>query len=105
MDFTEYFKSLQTEKSKEYCKQKEDTTKPIISGKQELSYGIVKKYDNGTTLWFEPITDEKDGFVLRKSDSTIQSIFSEKRDTYIMDRNDPNVIAVYEQLPKQGDNE
>jgi hypothetical protein len=102
MDFTEHFKSLQTEESKEYCKQKEDVTKPIISGKQELSYGIVKKYDNGTTLWFEPITDETDGFVLRKSGSTIQSVFSEKRDTYIMDRNDPNVIAVYGKDQKAG---
>lgn len=71
-----------------------ETTTPE---KQELSYGIIKKYENGTALWFEPVTDEKDGFVLRKSGSKIQSAFSEKRDTYIMDRNDPGVIAVYAQ--------
>lgn len=88
-----------------------DSTEYLITGKevtettpekQELSCGIIKKYKNETTLWFEPIADETDGFVLRKSGSTIQSVFSEKRDTYIMDRNDPNVIAVYGSDQKAG---
>jgi hypothetical protein len=68
-----------------------------ILDKPELVYGIVREYSNGTTLWFEPITDELDGFVLRKSGGSIQSVFSEDRDVYIADMNDPNIIAVYEQ--------
>ncbi len=32
-----------------------------------IEYGIMKEYDN-FTLWFEPITDILDGFVLRKTE-------------------------------------
>lgn len=36
------------------------------------NYGIVKEYEN-CTLWFEPITDELNGFVLRtKTDAIIE---------------------------------
>lgn len=71
----------------------------VVSSQEdkELSYGIVKKYDNDTTLWFEPVTDELDGFVLRKSGSLVESVFSKVRETYIMDKNDPNILAIYEQ--------
>ena len=62
---------------------------------QELSHGLIKKYDNGTTLWFGAITDETDGFILRKSNTPIFSVFSEKRATYMMDMDDPNIIAIY----------
>lgn len=76
--------------------QEDKDYKDFIKNK-ELSYGIVKKYDNGTTLWFEPVTDELDGFVLRKSGSLVESVFSKVRETYIMDKNDPNILAIYEQ--------
>lgn len=33
----------------------------------KFTYGIIKENPNGTTLWYEPITDEVDGFVLRSS--------------------------------------
>ncbi len=67
----------------------------IFDKPHELVYGIVREYSNGTTLWFEPITDELDGFVLRKSGGSIQTVFSEDRDVYIADMNDPNIVAVY----------
>ena len=35
---------------------------------QELDYGIIIEFENGTELLFEPFTDEIDGFVLRKGD-------------------------------------
>ncbi|NBK99401.1 MAG: hypothetical protein EOM50_15545 [Erysipelotrichia bacterium] len=69
----------------------------ILDKPHELVYGIVMEYSNGTTLWFEPITDELDGFVLRKSGGSIQTVFSEDRDAYIADMNDPNIVAVYGQ--------
>lgn len=75
----------------------ENVITSMLATQQELSYGIVREYNNGTTLWFEPITDELDGFVLRKSDGTIQTIFSKDRDAYIIDKNDPNIIDIYEQ--------
>lgn len=36
-----------------------------------LTYGIVREFSNCTVLWYEPITDEIDGFVLRASDGSI----------------------------------
>jgi hypothetical protein len=45
---------------------------------QRLEYGAVQEYGNGTTLWFEPITDTLDGFVLRRSDNgSILAVFSQ----------------------------
>ncbi len=41
-----------------------------------LKYGIIREFDN-SCLWFEPITDTKDGFVLRDIDDNIISIFTE----------------------------
>ncbi len=76
--------------------QEDKDYKDFIKNK-ELSYGIVKKYENGTTLWFEPVTDELDGFILRKSGSLVESVLSKVRETYIMDKNDPNILAIYEQ--------
>lgn len=32
-----------------------------------IEYGIMKEYEN-FTLWFEPITDTLDGFVLREKE-------------------------------------
>lgn len=40
-----------------------------------LMYGIVKEFENGTTLWYEPITDVVDGFVFRKQDRSIIRIW------------------------------
>ena len=45
----------------------------------ELRYGIIKEYDN-YDLWYEPITDEIDGFVLRDKDGCIIYIFSKNND-------------------------
>lgn len=46
---------------------------------KELDYGVVVEFENGTELWFEPFTDEMDGFVLRKGDKdgTAVAFFSE----------------------------
>lgn len=34
-----------------------------------LQYGIIKEFDNNTVLWFEPITEHIDGFVIREKDT------------------------------------
>ena len=44
-----------------------------------ISYGIVKSYKDWD-LWFEPITDTIDGFVMRKNDVSIIGIFPEQGD-------------------------
>ena len=36
-----------------------------------LTYGCVAEFLNDTSLWFEPITDEVDGLVLRDGDANI----------------------------------
>ena len=41
----------------------------------KLGYGVIKEYDN-FDLWYEPITDEIDGFVLRDKNGGIVSVFS-----------------------------
>lgn len=41
----------------------------------QLEYGIIKEFNNGTTLWYEPITDNLDGFVLRGIDGDIIDIY------------------------------
>ena len=47
----------------------------------KLEYGIVKEYDN-YDLWYEPITNEIDGFVLRtKEDGYILSVFSKDKNS------------------------
>lgn len=33
---------------------------------EQLRYGLIEEFEDGTTLWYEPITDTIDGFVLRK---------------------------------------
>ena len=60
-----------------------------------LAYGIIRKFENGTTLWYEPITDEIDGFVLRENKGCVQTVYSEKREAYIMDCKDENIIDVF----------
>ncbi len=41
-----------------------------------LTYGLVKEFENETELWFEPITDEIDGLVLRTSDGSIIQVWT-----------------------------
>ena len=41
-----------------------------------ISYGIVRHYTNWD-LWFEQITDTKDGFVMRTHDGEIIGVFQE----------------------------
>lgn len=65
----------------------------------ELAYGIIREFQDGTTLWYEPITDEIDGFVLRGNKGLIQTVFSEKREAYIMDSQDENILDVYPKRP------
>ena len=60
-----------------------------------LAYGCVRQYQDGTSLWYEPISDTEDGFVLRKG-QLVNSRYSEVRGAYILDQDDPSVIAVYE---------
>lgn len=40
----------------------------------KLEYGIVKEFKDGTTLWYEPVTDTLDAFVLRDSNEGIINI-------------------------------
>lgn len=40
-------------------------------------YGIVKEYGD-CDLWFEPITDELDGFVLRSLDQSIKAVYTKQ---------------------------
>jgi len=60
-----------------------------------LAYGIIREFEDGTTLWYEPITDEIDGFVLRGNEGYVQTVYSEKREAYIMDYKDENIIDVF----------
>lgn len=43
---------------------------------EQLEYGIIKDFGNGITLWYEPITDVIDGFVLREKDGSIIKVWS-----------------------------
>lgn len=74
---------------------KEEQNRQKIRELLKIPYGIIRKFENGTTLWYEPITDETDGFVLRVRESPIQTVFSEKRGAYIMDLEDDKIIAVF----------
>ena len=65
--------------------------------KMGLSYGCVQRYHDGTSLWYEPISDTADGFVLRNG-QRFGSQYSEAREQYILDQDDPSVIAVYEKM-------
>jgi hypothetical protein len=47
------------------------------SDKIELDYGCIKEYDD-CDLWFEPITDIIDGFVIRDKNDGIIKIFMEQ---------------------------
>jgi len=47
----------------------------IVDITRIMEYGIVKELDDGNTIWFEPITDEIDGFVVRDSNSGIVSVY------------------------------
>ena len=42
---------------------------------KQLMYGIIKEFEDHTILWYEPITDMIDGFVLRKQDGSIIRIY------------------------------
>lgn len=41
-----------------------------------LTYGMIKELDFGITLWYEPITDVIDGFVLREWDGSIIRLYT-----------------------------
>lgn len=41
----------------------------------KLDYGIIKEFKDDTTLWYEPITDEINGFVLRDRDGYIIKVW------------------------------
>lgn len=47
------------------------------TNKNELEYGIVKEFKNKSTLWYEPITDETNGFVLRGVNNEIIKVWIE----------------------------
>ena len=68
-----------TEKEmKEAKKRYENMLANIIGGQEindEIEYGIIKEFENGKVLWFEPITDDSNGFVLRNDDGNIISIW------------------------------
>ena len=58
------------------AKEKQQALKSFIkhcrkSSNKQLTYGVIKEFKNGTTLWYEPITDELDGFALRGADDQI----------------------------------
>ena len=39
-----------------------------------LEYGVIMGFDNGVELWYEPITDEYDGFVFRNTNTSIMQV-------------------------------
>ena len=43
---------------------------------EQLTYGFIKEFEDGTTLWYEPIADTVDGFTLRKQDGSIIQIYT-----------------------------
>ena len=43
----------------------------IAFEKNGFTYGVIREFENGNVLWYEPITDEIDGFVLRDNDGSI----------------------------------
>lgn len=49
---------------------------------KRLTYGIIKEFEDGTTLWYEPITDVIDAFVLRKQNGSIIRIYKENEVQY-----------------------
>ena len=44
---------------------------------KDLNYGIICESDD-TDLWYEPLTDILDGFVLRNKDQSIVAIYPEE---------------------------
>lgn len=64
-------------------------------GPKQLSYGCLLKFENGTSLWYEAVSDMEDGFVLRRG-CEVRSQYSQKRQAYILDPDDPGVIDIYE---------
>ena len=44
--------------------------------REKLGYGLIEEFEDGTTLWYEPITDVIDGFTLRKRDGSIIRIYT-----------------------------
>lgn len=60
-----------------------------------LAYGCVREYRDGTSLWYEPVSDTADGFVLRRG-RPVECRYSEARGLFILDPDDPDVIAVFE---------
>lgn len=47
-------------------------------GKNEFEYGVINEFNN-TELWYEPITDEINGFVLKlKNNGNILAIYMEE---------------------------
>lgn len=44
---------------------------------KELDYGVIKEYED-SDLWYEPITDILDGFILRNKDQSIVAIYPEE---------------------------
>lgn len=43
---------------------------------EQLRCGLIEEFEDGTTLWYEPITDVIDGFTLRKQDGSIIQIWT-----------------------------
>lgn len=43
---------------------------------ERVRYGLIEEFENGTTLWYEPITDVIDGFTLRNRDGSIIQIWT-----------------------------
>jgi hypothetical protein len=61
-------------------------------GKDEFEYGIIAEFQN-TILWYEPITDEVNGFVLRqKEDSGILAIYREENTESWMKHENPDDV-------------
>ena len=45
----------------------------------QLKYDVIKEFEDGTALWYEPITDEVDGFVLRGPNDEVIKVWTENR--------------------------
>ena len=48
----------------------------VTKNRSRLSYGVIREYKDGTTLWYEPLTDRIYGFVLRASDGDVLKLWT-----------------------------
>ena len=71
-----------------------------LDSKEKLDYGLVNEYDD-LDLWYEPITDEIDGFVTRNKDGTIKDVYM-KWEFYVKNRKEIYCMRLNNQYALMG---